>query len=89
MGAKHSTSRIEKKSQKSSSTDKSTHEIEDYMYLVKVKDVVDDHSINEDEIARLNTHHFLLKELWGGTIFSAPITKQLEEIHGFRVLDVG
>jgi len=57
--------------------------------LIKTEDVLSDCSIDDDEVARLDALHFFQKELWDKTIFSAPITKQLEEIHGFRVLDVG
>ena len=77
MGKNYSTLRVRRGSKKSSSF--TTH---------KTEDVLSDSSI-VDEVARLDELHFLQKELWDKTIFSAPITKQLEEIHGFRVLDVG
>ena len=77
MGKNHSTLRVKRDDKKLSSF--TTH---------KTDDVLSDSSF-DDEVTRLDELHFLQKELWDKTIFSAPITKQLEEIHGFRVLDVG
>ena len=91
MGKNQSMLRTRKNSQKSLSfTNELTHKTEeDCRFLIKTEDILGGCSIDDDEIARLDILHFSQKELWNKTIFSAPITKQLEEIHGFRVLDVG
>ena len=93
MGKNHSKLRIRKDGQKSF-TNKSTHKTEgncsELMKKTEDVDVLSDCSVDDnEEVTRLDEFHFLQKELWDKTIFSAPITKKLEEIRDFRVLDVG